>query len=407
MTVTQPAKLPSRPGKGALRFVKLVTLFKLQNPVHLLLIFVAIFACTALPLLTTAPNRLLSGQGILLYQLNTRFWLLAIPALPLLLAPWLPPTRASHTIVIIAAACLSIGLLAFAGHEARLRTGEIDSLVRVSFGGAFWLLLLTAWLQLAEALHGLALSLPMRVVVILAALIPVAALIISGRLDSLSLLKEYQNHREAFDLALLRHLQLVAFSVLPAVLIGAVLGMLSFRSRQARKLLFPLLNTIQTIPSIALFGLLIAPLALLGSLLPQSGIGGIGQAPALLALTLYSLLPMTRGTLAGLEQVPPAVRDAASGIGMSPRQIFFRVELPLALPIFLASIRVTAVQAIGLAVVAALIGAGGFGVLMFQGMSSSALDLVLLGVIPVILLAIGVDTLFKVAISIFRGQSHD
>ncbi|SDX27017.1 osmoprotectant transport system permease protein [Collimonas sp. OK242] len=387
MTMTQPAKL--------------------RNPVHLLLIIVAIIACTKLPLLTSAPNRLLSGQGILLYQLGARYWLLALPALPLLLAPWLPPTRASCIILVIAAAGLSGGLLALAGHEARLRTGDIDSLVRVSFGGAFWLLLLTAWLQLAEALRGLALSLAARVTVILAALTPIVALLVSGRLDRLSLLQEYQNHQDAFDLALLRHVQLVAFSVMPAVLIGALLGTLSFRSRLAHKLLFPVLNAIQTIPSIALFGLLIAPLALLGSLFPQSGIGGVGLAPALLALTLYSLLPMTRGTLAGLEQVPPAVREAASGIGMSPWQIFFRVELPLALPIFLASVRVTAVQAIGLAVVAALIGAGGFGAIMFQGMASSALDLVLLGVIPVILLAIGVDTLFKVAISIFRGQNHD
>lgn len=385
----------------------MLSLAKLQNPVHLLLVIVAIVAGANLPLLTYAPNRLLSGQGILLSQLAARYWLLAIPALPLLLAPWLRPVRASYILLIIAAAALSGGLLALAGHEAQLRTREIDSLVRVSFGGAFWLLLLTAWLQLAEALRGLVLSLPARMAVILAALMPIVALAASGHLDHLSLLKEYQNHQDAFDLALLRHVQLVAFSVLPAVLIGALLGTLSFHNLHARKLLFPVLNVIQTIPSIALFGLLIAPLALLGSLFPQSGIGGIGLAPALLALTLYSLLPMTHGTLAALEQVPPSVREAASGIGMSPWQIFFRVELPLALPVFLSSIRVTTVQAIGLAVVAALIGAGGFGVLMFQGMSSSALDLVLLGVIPVILLAIGVDTLFKVAISILRRQNRD
>jgi osmoprotectant transport system permease protein len=105
--------------------------------------------------------------------------------------------------------------------------------------------------------------------------------------------------------------------------------------------------------------------------------------------------------------VPAAVREAALGIGMSPWQIFFQVELPLALPVFLSSVRVTTVQAIGLAVVAALIGAGGFGVLMFQGMSSSALDLVLLAVIPVILLAIAVDTAFKVAISILENHVRE
>ncbi|HWW07735.1 ABC transporter permease [Collimonas sp.] len=390
-------------------------LIKLYNPLHLLLAMLAIIAGASLPLLSFAPNRLLSGQGIflaqLIVQLNARYWLLAIPALPLLVAPWLRPSRINHSILIIAAAALSTGLLALAGHEAQLRSGATESLARVSFGAAFWLLLLTIWLQLAEALRGLALRLPAQVVVIVLALAPAAVLLMTGRLDSLSLLKEFQNHQEAFELALLRHLQLVTFSVLPAVLIGALFGVLSFRSQTARKLLFPVLNVIQTIPSIALFSLLIAPLALLGSLLPHTGISGIGLPPALLALTLYSLLPMSHGTLAALEQVPAAVREAAQGIGMSPWQIFFHVELPLALPVFLSSIRVTTVQAIGLAVVAALIGAGGFGVLMFQGMSSSALDLVLLAVIPVILLAISIDTAFKLAISILERragrQDHD
>jgi len=401
MTMARLADQPWRVGSTAL------AARKLHNPVHLLLVIAAIVAATNLPLLTYAPNRLLSGQGILLSQLAARYWLLALPALPLLAAPWLRPSRLSSIVLLLAAAGLSGGLLALAGHEAQLRSGDADSLARISFGGAFWLLLLTAWLQLAEALRGLALALPARVAVILAALAPIVALIVSGYLDSLSLLKEYQNHQDAFNLALLRHLQLVVFSVLPAVVVGALLGALSFRSRRARKLLFPVLNVIQTIPSIALFGLLIGPLALLGSLLPQSGIGGVGLPPALLALSLYSLLPMANGTLAGLEQVPADVREAASGIGMSSWQIFFHVELPLALPVFLASVRVTTVQAVGLAVVAALIGAGGFGVLMFQGMSSSALDLVLLGVIPVILLAIGADTLFKVAIVLLRRQNHD
>jgi len=401
MTMARLADQPWRVGSTAL------AARKLHNPVHLLLVIAAIVAATNLPLLTYAPNRLLSGQGILLSQLAARYWLLALPALPLLAAPWLRPSRSSCIVLLLAAAGLSGGLLALAGHEAQLRSGDADSLARISFGGAFWLLLLTAWLQLAEALRGLALALPARVAVILAALAPIVALIVSGYLDSLSLLKEYQNHQDAFNLALLRHLQLVVFSVVPAVVVGALLGALSFRSRRARKLLFPVLNVIQTIPSIALFGLLIGPLALLGSLLPQSGIGGVGLPPALLALSLYSLLPMANGTLAGLEQVPADVREAASGIGMSSWQIFFHVELPLALPVFLASVRVTTVQAVGLAVVAALIGAGGFGVLMFQGMSSSALDLVLLGVIPVILLAIGADTLFKVAIVLLRRQNHD
>ncbi|AIY41622.1 Osmoprotectant ABC transporter permease protein YehY [Collimonas arenae] len=404
MTAERLANLPPRSVKLAPSSIKL------QNPVHLLLAALAVLAAVTLPLLTFAPNRLLSGHGIYLGELFSRpgpNWLLAIPALPLLAAPWLRANRISRILLVISVALFSAGLLAVAGQEAQLRSGGADSLARVSFGGAFWVLALTAWLQLTEALRGLSLPVPARVAVVMTAALPAAGLLLTGQSDSLSLLKEYHNHLDTFDLALLRHLQLVFFSVLPAILIGTTLGVLSFRSRRLHKLLFPVLNVIQTIPSIAMFGLLIGPLTLLGVLLPGSGISGIGMSPALLALVLYSLLPMTRSALAGLEQVPASVREAARGIGMSPSQLFFKVELPLALPVFLNGVRVTTVQAVGLVEVAALIGAGGFGTLMFQGMASSALDLVLLGVIPVVLLAIAVDTAFKVVISLLVRKIDD
>ncbi|PFH12323.1 osmoprotectant transport system permease protein [Collimonas sp. PA-H2] len=404
MTAERLVNLPPRSGTLAPLSIQL------HNPVHLLLAATAILAAAGLPLLTFAPNRLLSGHGIYLSELFNHaglYWLLALPALFLLAAPWLRPRRGSRILLILAAALFSCGLLVLAGQEARLRSGAEDSLARVSFGGAFWLLALVAWLQLAEALRGLRLSLPAQVAVVALAALPAIGLLLTGQLDSLSLLKEYRNHLDSFDQALLRHLQLVLFSVLPAVVIGTSFGVLSFRSPRLRKLLFPALNVIQTIPSIALFGLLIGPLTLLGLMLPRSGISGIGMAPALLALILYSLLPMTRSAVAGLQQVPAAVREAARGVGMSPRQIFFRVELPLALPVFLNGVRVTTVQAVGLVEVAALIGAGGFGTLMFQGMASSALDLVLLGVIPVVLLAISVDAAFKVVISLLTGKIQE
>jgi len=273
----------------------------------------------------------------------------------------------------------------------------------VSFGGGFWLLQLLLLLQLAEALQVLAGSLPRRVLLLLLAQLPLLWLLLSGRLDSLSLLREYHNNQDAFDDALLRHLQLVLFSVLPALLLGGALGVWAYRSARFARLLFPVLNVLQTIPSIALFGLLIGPLAWLGRQLPGLGIAGVGLAPALLALSLYALLPVVRGTLAGLQQVPPAVREAARGMGMTPWQIMLQVETPLALPVFLSGLRITAVQAVGLAAVAALIGAGGFGAIMFQGLSASALDQVLLGVLPVLLLALLVDVAFRLLIARLKG----
>ena len=132
-----------------------------------------------------------------------------------------------------------------------------------------------------------------------------------------------------------------------------------------------------------LFGLLIAPLAGLARYFPtlgELGVSGTGVAPALIALTLYALLPLVRGVVTGLQQVPQDALESATAMGMSAGQRFRQVQLPLAMPVLLRSLRVVSVQTVGMAVVAALIGAGGFGALVFQGLLSSALDLVLLGV---------------------------
>jgi len=119
---------------------------------------------------------------------------------------------------------------------------------------------------------------------------------------------------------------------------------------------------------------------------------------------LYALLPLVRSVVVGLQQVPHEVRESARGTGMSGWQQFVAVDVPLALPVWLAGLRVVVVQTLGMAVVAALIGAGGFGAIIFQGLLSSALDLVLLGVIPVIALAVTVDALFRLLISLLERK---
>ncbi|PVF13716.1 osmoprotectant uptake system permease, partial [Yersinia pestis] len=209
---------------------------------------------------------------------------------------------------------------------------------------------------------------------------------------------EYVNRRDVFDDALWRHIQILLTTLVPAVVIGIPLGLLCFHSHRLQGAIFSTLNIIQTIPSIALFGLLIAPLSGLAAAIPwlaELGIGGIGLAPAIIALVLYALLPLVRNVVAGLEAVPDSVVESAKGMGMTRQQLFFRVQMPIAMPLILSGVRIIAVQTVGLAVVAALIGAGGLGAIVFQGLLSSALDLVLLGVIPVIAMAVIVDSLFK------------
>jgi osmoprotectant transport system permease protein len=121
------------------------------------------------------------------------------------------------------------------------------------------------------------------------------------------------------------------------------------------------------------------------------GVGGIGPAPAIIALVLYALLPIVRNTTIGLAGIDPAIVDAAAGMGLTQRQVFWRIELPLALPVLLAGLRIVIVQTIGLAVVAALIGAGGLGTFVFEGLGQYAIDLVLLGALPAIFMALAAD----------------
>ena len=178
-----------------------------------------------------------------------------------------------------------------------------------------------------------------------------------------------------------QHLALVAISTALAVAVGLPLGVaLTRRPRLARPVL-ALASVVQTIPSLALFGFLI-PLPL---------IGGIGARTAIVALVVYALLPILRNTHAGITSVDPAIVEAATGLGMTPGERLRSVELPLALPVVLAGIRVAAVVSIGIATIAAAIGAGGLGVLIYRGIATVDNRLILAGAVPAALLALLVD----------------
>jgi len=187
--------------------------------------------------------------------------------------------------------------------------------------------------------------------------------------------------------------------------IGFPLGVMAAKKPRLRGPVFASLNLLQTIPSIALFGLLIVPLSALVASVPQLaafGIGGIGVAPALIALVLYALLPVARNTSAGLANVDEAVIESGRGMGLANRQIFYQVELPLALPVLLAGLRIVTVQSIGLAVVAGLIGAGGLGTFVWEGLGQYAVDLVLLGALPAIFLALAADFVLQILSTVLR-----
>jgi osmoprotectant transport system permease protein len=377
-----------------------------KNRVLLTLLILLLLAAFGLPFLSYAPNRLLSGKSISLISLmhGPALWLL-VPMLALAVLSLLAPVRRHALLTALTASVLLALTFWLSGHAAQQLALEGSKLARTSWGSGCWLMLALSLLMAADALTRVTASHLWRILGNLLVVLPALVLLFSHQLDQLSLLKEYYNRQDVFDAALLQHLTILLATLVPALLIGIPLGVLCFRSVRLQTPIFSTLNIIQTVPSIALFGLLIAPLAGLAKALPwlaEHGVSGIGMAPAIVALVLYALLPLVRSVVAGLQSVPASVIESASGMGLTRGQIFLRVQLPLALPLFLTGVRILAVQTVGMAVVAALIGAGGFGAIVFQGLLSSALDLVLLGVIPVIVMAVIVDSLFKFLVSILE-----
>ncbi|MBN3876503.1 MULTISPECIES: ABC transporter permease [unclassified Nostoc] len=179
----------------------------------------------------------------------------------------------------------------------------------------------------------------------------------------------------------LEHLFLVGIAIGIAILVGIPLGILITRKTYLRQPILGIANIFQTIPSLALFGLLI----------PVPIIGGIGAVPAIVALTVYSLLPIIRNTYTGITGVDPAIREAGRGMGMTDRQLLLQVEIPLALGVILAGVRVATVIAIGIATIAAAIGAGGLGVFIFRGISVVNNQLILAGAVPAAAIALLAD----------------
>jgi osmoprotectant transport system permease protein len=356
-------------------------------------------ALTGLPFLRVAPNRLVSGEAVyLISALRGGWWMLAVPCMALLVLSFSKARRVVLWLTVVSAASLGPGLAALAAAQASFVTQTGMPLARTSLGSGFWLACVLLGLVMADALQRLQAGRAARIACWAAVVFLFSILLASGWCDDLSIMKEYANRSDVFAQVIARHLQIVALALALTLLLGLPLGWAAWRFAPVGKALFPVLNIIQTIPSIALFGMLMAPLAWLATTWPaggRAGISGVGLVPGVIALVLYSLLPVVRGTLAGLAQVPSSVAQAANGLGLTRAQVFWRVNVPLALPVVLGGMRTATIQAIGLAAVTALIGAGGLGSIMFEGLFSSAQDLVLLGVLPIIALGVLADGLFK------------
>ena len=381
----------------------------IRNQVLFTLVIASAAAVAASGFVGYAPNRLVSGKPIALWAAAGGFSTAAIALLGtmLLAACFMRPGRTLHSAQGSLAAVLLLLVLGAAGQAASTLAIGAKPAIRISLGAAFWILAGCAALAIVDALQRLGAGPAARVLTVVALGAGAAVLAAAGTFDALSIAREYASRRQLFAEALLRHVALVAGSVGPAIAIGFPLGVAAARNPRLQGPLFAVLNMLQTIPSIALFGLLILPLSALATAVPPLaalGVGGIGVAPAIVALVLYALLPVVRNTSTGLAGVDSAVIEAGRGMGLTSRQILWQVELPLALPVLLAGLRIVTVQAIGLAVVAALIGAGGLGTFVFEGLGQYAVDLVLLGALPAIFLALAADFILQTLSTLLRHR---
>ncbi|WP_422478286.1 ABC transporter permease [Pleomorphochaeta sp. DL1XJH-081] len=223
----------------------------------------------------------------------------------------------------------------------------------------------------------------------------------SGIFNRMGMVLEAKNLGPRLYNETIAHIRLTTISIGISVIIGIPIAFASYQSSRLKKMVFPILNVLQTIPGIALFGLLIAPLAALSQAFPvlrSWGIKGIGNTPAIIALSMYALYPIIRYSFTAFSSIESSVILAAKGIGMSQKQVWKLVRFPLSTPGVLHGVRVAMVQTIGNATLAKLIGGDGLGVLVFEGLGQASVDMVLLGMLLIIALTLASDRIFQIAI---------
>jgi osmoprotectant transport system permease protein len=369
------------------------------------LVGVSVAAVLWLPFVSVKANRIALGDAYSLFQL------IAQPSVQLLLLVLCVWALAALFVTsprwrLLAALLGLLALVAALGDVSH--HALTDTRVRVTAAPAFWLLLLAILLAATDARLSLGLSPLGKLLWLLLSAAAIGLVLKSPLLDGLAVMNEFRANQTQFWAQLLRHVQLTFGALAAGLLLGLPLGAACFLLPKIRQAVLYGLSLVQTIPSLALFGLLMVPLGFWAQNSAWArgvGISGTGAAPALIALILYNLFPIVANTVAGLHQVPAAVRDAARGLGLTRQQIFMQIDIPLAAPVVLTGVRVALVQTIGMVTVAAMIGGGGLGAFVFQGLGQTATDLVLLGALPTVFMAFFAATLLDILIQTISLRS--
>ncbi|WP_425147273.1 ABC transporter permease [Deinococcus sp.] len=371
-------------------------------PVRLTSDIMTVFMLAAVPMLTALllpwvllrPNRLAPGVPVHLPAPHLALALLLALALPLS-ARFFP-----RLLWLAGSLALAAGFWWLGTQASAVLVGQLP-FARASASSGVWLWLLGASIGVyGVRLAGQQLPVNARAWNWLSVvwLLPLLLWVFSGFFSHWSVFVEGRVERERLTQEFVRQITLVGAALLLALILGGPLSVWASRRAAVAGGVLGLASAVQTVPSLALLGLLIAPFSALSTtfpLLQSLGIRGIGVAPALTAMTLYALLPILQNGVVALRGVSAGALDAARGMGMTDAQRFWRVQLPLALPVWLTGVRQAAVLLMGVAAIASQIGAGGLGVYIFKGMQSSAADLILLGVIPAVLLSVALNALLR------------
>ncbi len=346
-------------------------------------------AALLLPWVLLRPNRIAPGEALYLPAVQVALGVVLALVLPL------AARFAPRWLWLLSALALTAGFWWLGSRTAAALVGQLP-FARASASSGLWLWLLGAAISAYGA--GLAARSRLEGWLGLLWLLPLVSWIFSGFFAHWSVVAEGQAERERLLQEFVQHLSLVGAALGLGLLIGGPLAVWASRRAGVAGAVLSVAGGVQTIPSLALLGLLIAPFSALSTAFPvlrDLGIRGIGVAPALTAMTLYALLPILRNGVVALTGVSPGALDAARGMGMTDSQRLWRVQLPLALPVWLTGVRQAAVLLMGVAAIASQIGAGGLGVYIFKGLQSSAADLILLGAIPAVLLAVAINALLR------------
>lgn len=353
-----------------------------------------------LPLYNIAPNRVVTGEPLFIWDLLSRDSVLLGAGLGAFLVLYI---GFSASLPILFA---GLGMLLLWFLPAMLwNNSPLGSGYRLSPSTGFWFIHLVLLFQ--GILNN---SSKRNTIISWTILIVLAAALIPFQGSSpFSLFIEFRAQKNRLLLELLQHIKLAGLSLGLSLVISIPLGILSAKKAWAQWF-YSLAGILQTIPSLALFGLLMVPYSLLSQRFPTLrtwGISGIGMAPAITALALYAMLPLMTGIREGLRSVPEETLQAGRGLGFSAWGLLWNVEFPLALPLIMAGFRTAVVQNLGNAALAPLIGAGGLGFFIFQGIGQTSIDMVLLGVFPLLILTLGTDALLGTLQTYVHGRQSN